>query len=391
ISKKELGLLNSTSVADAMKYFSGVQIRDYGGIGGMKTMEVRSLSSNHNAIFFNGIAINNAQNGQVDLGKFSLDNLESITLFNGQQSKLLVPAKAFASASVLFLESQTPTFKENTKTNLGVKMRFGDFGLYNPSLLWQQKLSEHTSLAFNSEWTKAHGRYDFYYAKGMRDTLVSRENSDIDALRLESTLMGVLQDSSLWNITLYNYSSKRGLPGAAIDNRFYSNDRQRDHDFFVQGKWEKKFSNLYSLLFNTKYNYSYLRYLNPDFNNKKGLENTYTQNETYLSVSNLFVPTKSLSSSLSIDYLLNTLDASLKDFSYPTRTTILINAAVDWRYQRLNLQANGLTTLWNEHVRVSNTKTVEKQVFSPSVSASWKPVANKSLFLRAFYKSIFRA
>src|SRR5690606_476186 len=86
ISKKELGLLNSTSVADAMKYFSGVQIRDYGGIGGMKTMEVRSLSSNHNAIFFNGIAINNAQNGQVDLGKFSLDNLESITLFNGQQS-----------------------------------------------------------------------------------------------------------------------------------------------------------------------------------------------------------------------------------------------------------------------------------------------------------------
>lgn len=391
ISKKELGLLNSTSVADAIKYFSGVQIKDYGGIGGMKTMEVRSLSSNHSAVFYNGIAINNAQNGQIDLGKFSLDNLESVTLLNGQHSKLLLPAKAFASASVLFLEPQKPIFEENRESNFKAQMRIGDFGVYNPSFLWQQKLSENTSLTFNTEWMKAHGRYDFYYAKGMLDTLVSRDNSDIDALRFESTLMGVLRDSSLWNVTLYNYSSNRGLPGAAVDNKFYANDRQRDKEFFIQGKWEKRFSKLYSLLFNAKYNYSYQRYLDPDFNNKKGLENIYKQNETYLSVSNLFVPTKSISSSLSIDYLLNTLDANLKDFPYPTRNSLLINAAINWRHKGLTLQANGLTTLWNEHVRESNTKTIEKQAFSPSISASWKPILDQSFYVRTFYKSIFRA
>src|SRR5690606_18085904 len=141
------------------------------------------------------------------------------------------------------------------------QMRIGDFGLINPSVLWQQKLSDRTSLSFNTEWVRAHGRYDFYYAKGDVDTLVNRENTDIDALRLEATLHGVLQDSSSWNLTVYNYSSDRGLPGAAVDNRFYSNDRQWDKDFFVQGKWEKKFSKLYSLLFNTKYNYSTVRYL----------------------------------------------------------------------------------------------------------------------------------
>jgi len=390
ISKKELGALNSTSVADAIKFFSGVQIKDYGGIGGMKTMEVRSLSSNHSAVFYNGIAINNAQNGQIDLGKYSLDNIESIALYNGQQPKLLLPAKAFGSASVLFLESQIPVFEDNKLSNIKAQMRIGDFGLLNPSILWQQKLSDRTSLSFNTEWVKANGRYDFYYAKGNFDTLVNRENTDIDALRLEATVQGVLKDSSSWNFTVYNYSSERGLPGAAVDNKFYSNDRQWDKDFFVQGKWEKKFSKLYSLLFNTKYNYSTVRYVDPDFNNKKGLENNYKQHEEYISVSNLFVLSKYIKSSLSVDYIRNTLDADLKDFAYPTRNTLLFNVAFDWKYRGLTLQANGLTTLWNERVKVSDN-TIEKQVFSPSVSASWKPFLDQGIYFRAYYKSIFRA
>lgn len=43
LSGEELKTLNSFSVADAIRYFSGVQIKDYGGIGGLKTVNVRSL------------------------------------------------------------------------------------------------------------------------------------------------------------------------------------------------------------------------------------------------------------------------------------------------------------------------------------------------------------
>ena len=42
---KELQSLSSTSVADALKYFAGVQIKDYGGLGGLKTINVRSLGA----------------------------------------------------------------------------------------------------------------------------------------------------------------------------------------------------------------------------------------------------------------------------------------------------------------------------------------------------------
>lgn len=391
LSKKDLDNLNSITVSDAIKFFSGVQVLDYGGIGGMKTIDVRSLSSNHTSIFYNGIAINNAQNGQVDLGKFSLDNIESITLFNGQQTKLLIPAKAFSSASTLLLESQKPVFEEGETNHFKLGMRVGDFGLFNPSFLWQQKLSKNTSLSFNTEWVKANGSYDFYYAKGDTDTLINRQNSDVDALRLETALMGTLKDSSTWEVRLYNYTSERGLPGAAVDNKYYSNDRQWDKDFFVQGRWEKKYNDIYSLLINAKYDRLNLRYKDPDFHNTQGfLENNYKQKEIYLSAANLFVLSNTLKSSLSVDYFYNKLDADLKDFAYPKRHTLLVNAAIEWKKNNFNIQANGLTTILSEDVRVGNSAGA-KQVFSPSISASWKPFANQNLYLRSFFKSIFRA
>jgi len=391
LSKMDLDNLNSISVADAVKFFSGVQVLDYGGIGGMKTIDVRSLSANHTAIFYNGIAINNAQNGQVDLGKFSLDHIESITLFNGQQANLLVSAKAFSSASTLLLESQMPAFEEGVADHFKLGVRTGNFGLFNPSFLWQHRISENMSLSFNTEWVKANGRYDFYYNKGDVDTLINRRNSDVDALRLEAALRGILKDSSAWEIRLYNYTSERGLPGAAVDNKYYSNDRQWDKDFFVQGRWEKKYNDLYSLLINAKYDRLNLRYKDPDFYNTQGfLENNYNQKEIYLSAANLFILSEFLKSSLSVDYSYNKLDADLQDFAYPERHTTLINMAVEWERNDITVQANGLTTILSERVKVGNS-TGPKQIFSPSVSVSWKPFADQNLYVRSFFKSIFRA
>lgn len=87
LSGKELEKLNVYSVADALRYFSGVQIKDYGGIGGLKTVNIRSMGSHHVGVFYDGIELGNAQNGVVDLGRFSLDNMEVISLYNGLSLK----------------------------------------------------------------------------------------------------------------------------------------------------------------------------------------------------------------------------------------------------------------------------------------------------------------
>ena len=85
LSGERLQRLNSHNVADALRYFSGIQIKDYGGVGGLKTVNIRSMGTNHVGVFYDGIELGNAQNGTVDLGRFSLDNMESVTLYNGQK------------------------------------------------------------------------------------------------------------------------------------------------------------------------------------------------------------------------------------------------------------------------------------------------------------------
>ena len=94
--------LNSQSVADALRYFTGVQVKDYGGIGGIKTVNIRSMGTNHVGVFYNGVQLGNAQNGQVDLGRYSLDNVESISLYNGQKSDIFQTAKDFSASSAIY-------------------------------------------------------------------------------------------------------------------------------------------------------------------------------------------------------------------------------------------------------------------------------------------------
>ena len=47
LSGKQLEVLNGHSVADALRYFAGVQIKDYGGMGGLKTVNVRNMGSDN--------------------------------------------------------------------------------------------------------------------------------------------------------------------------------------------------------------------------------------------------------------------------------------------------------------------------------------------------------
>ena len=132
LSGKELQQLNAHSVADAIRYFAGVQLKDYGGVGGIKTLDIRSMGTNHMGVFYDGIQLGNAQNGQIDLGKYSLDNIESIQLYNGQKSEIFQSAKYFGSAGTVYITTRRPRFEEGKRYNLRVMMKTGSFGLANP-------------------------------------------------------------------------------------------------------------------------------------------------------------------------------------------------------------------------------------------------------------------
>ncbi|MBQ4367840.1 MAG: TonB-dependent receptor plug domain-containing protein, partial [Muribaculaceae bacterium] len=200
LSGKQLEGLNSHSVADAIRYFAGVQLKDYGGVGGIKTVDMRSMGTNHMGVFYDGIQLGNAQNGQIDLGRYSLDNIEEISLYNGQKSDIFQSARDYGSAGTVYIRTRQPKFKANKRDNLNVTMRTGSFGLANPSFRWEHKFNSHVSMALNTEYTYATGQYHFRYRKMFSDGVVAwdttavRKNGDIGALRVEGALFGVMTD-----------------------------------------------------------------------------------------------------------------------------------------------------------------------------------------------------
>lgn len=395
LSGKELEKLNVYSVADALRYFSGVQIKDYGGIGGLKTVNIRSMGSHHVGVFYDGIELGNAQNGVVDLGRFSLDNMEVISLYNGQKSAIFQPAKDYSSASAIYMQTRKPLFKGEKKNNLNIGVKGGSFSTINPSLLWEHRFNERISSSISMEYMYTSGRYKFTYAKkDGYDTTAVRQNGDVRMLRLENAFFGKIPKGE-WKAKAYLYNSERGYPGAAVreePGKFRHQDRQWDTNLFVQGSFQNYFKPWYSLLANGKYAYDYLHYLSdPRLDvTTMYVDNHYRQQEIYASAAHLFTIYPWWSMSLSNDFQWNTLRADLIDFVYPTRNTILTSAATSFDFNRLMLQASLLYTHVDDNTRTKGANAGTKNKYTPSVIATWQPLTKLPLNVRAFYKKVFR-
>lgn len=390
LSGKQLHQLSSHNVADALRYFSGIQIKDYGGVGGLKTVNIRSMGTNHVGVFYDGIELGNAQNGTVDLGRFSLDNMESVTLYNGQKSAIFQPAKDFGSSGSIYLQTRTPQFEEGKKYNVRASFKTGSFGVANPSVLWEQKLGQRISSSFSAEYLHSSGKYKFTYRmQEGYDTTAVRQNGDLNALRVEGGLFGQLKQG-YWKAKAYLYNSERGYPGAIVRNKFSHEDRQWNTNFFTQGTFKKDFTQWYSLLANAKYAYDYLHYLADPKKDESLMyvNNHYYQQEVYTSVANRFNLFPWWEASFSADYQFNLLNADLRDFVYPRRHTLLASIATAMRFKQVELQASLLETF--VHDTSSGTPAPDKQKLTPSFFVSWRPFPQSGLNLRGFYKRIFR-
>ena len=409
MNAQQIGRLNSHSVADALRYFAGVQIKDYGGMGGMKTVNVRNMGSQHVGVFYDGIQLGNAQNGTVDLGKFSLDDMEEISLYNGQRSEIFQSAKDFSSAASIYMKAKKPRFKIDEKTHLLVRYKAGSINLYNPSVRWEQKLSNTVNMSLSSEYVKSDGEYKFRYKRVNSDgrlaydTTATRQNSDIEALRLEGGLYGTITDG-YWDAKLYYYGSKRGLPGAIVKQGegldWKNGERQKDKSFFAQTNFYKSFSDQYQLQLKGKFAYDYTHYMALDSMvfmeegrlTKELSYNYYYQQEYYLSAVNLYQISKIWSVSLSADFQYNRLNSTSNiktQFSYPKRYTTLGSLATAIDLGKFKAQASIVGTYVHESVKY-NTKAPDKRELTPAVFVGYKPFDDKDLNFRAFYKRIFR-
>ncbi|MDE6756691.1 MAG: TonB-dependent receptor [Muribaculaceae bacterium] len=392
LSGEELRRLNSNNVADALRYFSGVQVKDYGGVGGIKTVNIRSMGTNHTGVVYDGVELGNAQNGQIDLGQFSLDNIEALSLYNGQKSEILQPAKDFGSAGTIYMRTRTPVFNEDETYHARATIRTGSFDLLNPSALVELKLSRRVSASLSAEWVNSSGKYKFRYRRVnpagelAYDTTAVRQNGDINATRIELNTHGILSNGS-WTFKVYNYNSERGVPGAIVNNVWRRGERIWDTNSFAQGRYTGYFGK-FTTLNNIKYAFYRTHYVNNDDKQVK-IDNLYRQKEIYFSSANEYEITDLWSVSASYDFMWNTLDADVYGFVKPDRISQYLSAATALNLDRFKIQASALGTFIHDRIK-GQQAPADKRVFSPAVFMNGYPLHNKDFSIRVFYKQSFR-
>ena len=390
LAGKELEALRSNSIADALRYFSGVQLKDYGGVGGIKTVNIRSMGTNHMGVYYNGVELGNAQNGQVDLGKYSLDNIEAISLYNGQRSNVFQSAREFGDAGSIYITTRIPRFAPGKTSNMRASLRAGSFDFFNPAIAFEYKLSETLSASFSSEWINASGKYKFRYRRVTPsgdlayDTTAVRQNGDLDAVRFEGGINGSL-DRGYWKAFIYHYNSERGVPGAIVNNVWRRGERLWDRNSFAQATGEYDFSRLWSVRLNFKYAHDYTRYVNND-DKLIHVDNIYKQREVYFSWANLLRPARELEISAAYDFQWN----GLSEYMDVRRSTHWLSLATAYSAgDVLKIQASALCTMVDEEKR-DRDEAPDKFKFTPAVFASVKPLRRHNLVVRAFYKQSYR-
>lgn len=369
--------LSTTSVADALKYFSGVQIKDYGGLGGLKTVNVRSLGSQHVGIYLDGIRITNAQNGQIDLGRYSLSNMESVALYNANRNERLQSASEYASAATVYLQTRRPD-----STALAVEYGTGSFGL--------QKLKAYFSfrniLFVDAEYQRTDGGYPFRFQSASEDTVGKRRNSDISFYRLEAA--GFYKG---FTAHAYFYSSERGLPGPVVrrlSDQWDSTDRQWDRNFFLQSTYRHTWDR-FALKTNLKYAYDWLRYLQDPSTNAAAMhcDNHYRQQDLYGSVAAAWNSSwLSLTASTDLRWSDLTTNVYRSAYVYRLDSKSLLSAIASYRGFEGNIAL--LYTHIGDHSARSAQSAATLSRLTPMLLASWH---RRTFTVRAFHKRIFRA
>ena len=388
---RQLGLQN---IADAVKRMAGTNVKDYGGIGGMKTVSVRNLGAQHTAVSYDGITVSNTQAGQIDIGRFSLDNVGMLSMAIGQGSDIMQTARHYASAALLAIETERPVLDKGD-SRLRLALKGGSWGQLNPSVRWWCQAGENTMTTLDADYMRADGRYPFVLRNGKEKSNEKRNNSDIEQWHGEANVLHKFGDGGSLDTKAYFYHSQRGVPGSVVLYNDNSKERLWDENFFLQTAYKRHIARQWKLAIRAKYTHSWNKYedTNAKYTNGKKTE-VNRQDEYYTSATLGWKPTSWLEMALAEDVAVNKLRTTVNGSPNPLRTTSLTALVSKAKYGRMTIEGNIVMTYATESLTESEKYAIKKpedrKKLSPSLSFSYRLLPDEALYVRAITKSTFR-
>lgn len=383
-----LRLRGVNGVADALRRMAGVNLRDYGGAGGIKTVSVRGLGAAHTVVAYDGLCVASDRSGQTDLQRYSADALGSIELQTLDAMPLLCPVRNLGAA-VLYLQSaSSPLPHAGLCGNASLKQ--ASFSTWNPALqLALRPVGKATRLTLGGEWFKARNDYPFTVENGVATERLKRTNSRMESTRVELGSHTILRHGTL-QARAYVYHNHRRLPGLV---RLYvneNNERLTETNTFGQLYWQAAYGR-WQVFAAGKWNWQRSLYDNISDQYPGGAQRQhYWQREGYATAGASYGLGGGVSMAVATDYSLATFNGNQTTDHHVARNVWLQSVSLRWERGPWQLTARGVGHFSDDRVRGGESARSARRIM-PSLTASYRLSDKPWLYLRAGYKESFRS
>lgn len=376
-----------TDTGDALRRFAGVNLRDYGGAGGLKTVSVRGLGASHTAVTYDGLSVSDTRQGQIDLNRFNADRLGSIELQVLDGDELLCPVRNLAAAVIKL--SSLKSASADHRLHGTVSLAQASFGTWNPALMLHQSFASGTYVSLSGDYFRAENDYPFIVENGVASQRLHRTNSKMQTADGEFNVAQELKGGKV-EAKVSFYHNDRRLPGPVI---LYVNENDEsllEQNALGQLRWRQRFGR-WAAFAAGKYNWQKSLYDDIDAQYPGGaLRQHYWQREAYTTAGLSYDLTDWLHAAYATDYAHSSINSNLTTDRPAWRDTWLQSVSLQLKTERCEATARGVVHLyWNGAESGAAAKDAQK--ITPSFAASYLAVRSPlRLRLRAGYKESFR-
>ena len=335
-----------TTLSQAATHLSGVTLKDYGGVGGIKTISSRGLGSQFSTLTIDGIAVTDCQNGQIDLGRYPLGDADYISFAQGLFTQTLQSARSLAAGNVLNMETHVP---DSALQGL-VGFEGGSFGLLSPTFSLRQRINSRWAYSLWANRMQSEGNYPFtlaYTLSGTDSTSQERrEHSAMEVTNMEGNLFWTGNHQQLL-LKVRHSEGEHQLPGPVVYYAKRGTEQTENRCTFAQARYRHSLSDRLRLQLLAKWSRVDDAYSDTAIH--KNILNTYQQEEAYLSATLAYEPLDRLFLTLATDEAFATLHSNLAHNNAVQRLSSQNVLTLNFRRSAIDLAAHLLFTLSDEH------------------------------------------
>lgn len=273
VTRADIDARGATTVADALRVAPGLALSDRGAAGSQAAVSLRGSTANQVLVLVDGVRVNDALTGLVDISAIPLESVERIEVMRGGGSSLyggdavggvvnIITKKAAAPLRIAFENSSY--IPERRLAIAGVKVEKAPTALslvdaQKASLSWAPALGGST-LRFAAGAARAANAFTFANASGER-----REMQNASLLAANASAGWTLQAAGgSLSLDAKGAYSRKGVPGMEGAWTLFAREDDAEAGFVARYATERFLSDLLSLDASVRLDWASIGYEDPE-------------------------------------------------------------------------------------------------------------------------------